>query len=46
MFYFCELINKLYICKFLKDMEIKDRIKIIMEKENMVFGVFVESIGI
>ena len=27
-------------------MEIKDRIKIIMEKENMASGAFAESIGI
>lgn len=38
MLYFCESTNKSYICKSSKDMEIKDRIKIIMEKENMASG--------
>lgn len=46
MLYFCESTNKSYICKSSKDMEIKDRIKIIMEKENMASGAFAESIGI
>lgn len=32
--------------KFIKQMDIKDRIKMLMEKENMTSGAFAESIGI